>query len=103
MLTSGTQAHSPTPARCPMPRLLLLLFAAFAFVPIVSAQEATPFVGSWKLNVEKSKFTPANLAPTNATWKIEGVEGGIKMISDSQIQGQAVHVEYTAKFDGKDY
>jgi hypothetical protein len=86
-----------------MLRPLLLAFAAFALAPNASAQNATPFVGTWKLNIEKSKFTPENLAPTNATWKIEGVEGGIKMISDSQMQGQAVHVEYTAKFDGKDY
>jgi hypothetical protein len=83
-------------------RLLISLVAVL--VPLSARSQSNPLVGTWKLNLEKSKYSPANLAPKSGLWKIEAVEGGIKMVSDAvEAQGHEIHAEYTAKFDGKDY
>jgi len=59
-------------------------------------------VGTWKLNVEKSKYSPGP-APKSATTKIEAVGEGRKWIVDQpQADGSTNHWEFTANFDGKD-
>jgi hypothetical protein len=61
------------------------------------------FVGTWKLNVAKSKYTPGP-TPKSQTAVIDAVDGGMKVVSDRvEADGQKVHFEWTAKFDGKDY
>jgi len=61
-------------------------------------------VGSWKLNLAKSKYDPANLAPKSQTVKNEAAADGVKQVADIvDSTGKAVHTEYTAKYDGKDY
>jgi hypothetical protein len=83
-------------------RLLISLIAILA--PLSARSQSNPLVGTWKLNLEKSKYSPSNLAPKSGLWKIEAAEGGIKMVADAvEAQGHAIHAEYTAKFDGKDY
>ena len=65
------------------------------------AMAADPHVGTWKLNLEKSKG-PGPAPKT--TIKITVQHNGIKSVSDSvNAEGQATHVEFTAKYDGKDY
>lgn len=60
-------------------------------------------MGTWKLNLAKSKYSPANLAPKSTNTTFEAVQGGIKATVDTvDSQGRKVHTEYTAKFDGKD-
>jgi hypothetical protein len=60
------------------------------------------WVGSWKLNAEKSKFTSANVTRAQIL-KFESTTGGIKLTSDgTDPQGKAMHGEYTSGFDGKD-
>jgi hypothetical protein len=61
-------------------------------------------VGTWKLNLAKSKYDPANLAPKSQTVKNEVAADGVKQVADIvDSTGKAVHTEYTAKYDGKDY
>jgi hypothetical protein len=67
------------------------------------ALAADPHVGTWKLNVAKfqSNLGPA---PKSTTLKITAQHNGIKSVSDSvNADGQASHVEFTAKYDDKDY
>jgi hypothetical protein len=60
------------------------------------------WVGSWKLNAEKSKFS-SEAVPRAQTLKFEATPGGIKLTSDgTDPQGKALHGEYTSNFDGKD-
>lgn len=78
--------------------------AAFALsMPSVSAQSKDPLMGNWKLNVEKSKFSPGP-APKSLTVMIEPSGKG-RHVTTEQISadGSRVATEYTANYDGKDY
>ena len=59
-------------------------------------------IGTWKLNVAKSKFSPGP-APKSQTLKIEawGTDG-VKFTSDGvDADGKPTHGEFQAKYDGK--
>jgi hypothetical protein len=59
-------------------------------------------VGTWKMDVAKSKFSPGP-TPKSATAKIEAVGDGRKYIIDQpQVDGSSRHWEFTANLDGKD-
>jgi hypothetical protein len=76
---------------------------ALAVVPAarVSAQDA--FVGTWLLNVAKSKFTPGP-APKNQTAVYEVAGAGLKVTATgTDGAGNPISTSYTANFDGKDY
>jgi hypothetical protein len=71
----------------------------------VSAQASDPRVGTWKLNVAKSKYSPGP-APQSLTVKVEpSGQGGEKVTSEFvNADGTRTTVQYTeANFDGKDY
>jgi hypothetical protein len=60
-------------------------------------------VGTWKLNVAKSKYDPGP-PPQSQTLKVEAVGKGEKVTSETlTADGKKVTVTYTANFDGKDY
>ena len=81
--------------------------AALAAVIVATAGiagAADHWLGTWKLNLAKSKYDPPELAPKSQTITRVAVEGGMKIITDGvDAQGQATHNEYSARFDGKDY
>jgi hypothetical protein len=60
-------------------------------------------LGTWKLNVEKSKNTPA-LFPFKSQSVIRSAsDGGVKVKTTGvQADGTALNSSYTAKYDGKD-
>jgi hypothetical protein len=71
-------------------------------IPGVSAQAADPRVGTWKLNVAKSKYSPGP-PPQSQTLKVEAAGKGEKVISEQVTgDGKTIKTEYTANFDGKD-
>jgi len=60
------------------------------------------WVGSWKLNAAKSKFSSEAVGRAE-TLKFESTPAGIKLTSDgTDAQGKATHGEYTSNFDGKE-
>ncbi len=76
---------------------------ALAAVAVPSAQARSPWFGTWKLNVAKSLFRPAP-PYKGATRRIEPVDGGIIIIDDLvRSRGGILHLEWTGKFDGRDY
>ena len=86
-----------------MKRCLFICLAS-AVVFAASLYAADNQVGTWKLNLAKSKYSPANLAPKSTTAKIEAVDGGVKIVVDTvDSGGKSVHYDYTVKYDGKDY
>ncbi|PYN83132.1 MAG: hypothetical protein DMD87_30530 [Candidatus Rokuibacteriota bacterium] len=69
----------------------------------VSAQASDPRIGTWKLNVEKSKFSPGP-APRSNALKIEASGQGEKITTEGvNAEGGRIATQYTANFDGKDY
>jgi hypothetical protein len=59
-------------------------------------------VGTWKMNLAKSKYSPGP-APKSQTLKIEAWgEDGVKYTSDGvDADGKPTHSEFQAKYDGK--
>jgi hypothetical protein len=80
----------------------LVVAAVLVFAQLTFA--ADMLSGTWKQNLAKSKYSPANLAPKGAGMtKIEPVQNGIKLVNDGvDSQNRKTHLEYTVAFDGKD-
>jgi len=67
------------------------------------AQSAALGLGTWKLNVAQSKFSPGP-APKSSTVTFKAAGQGVSAVIDGVGQdGTKVHWEYTANFDGKPY
>ena len=79
-----------------------LFTAAVLVVGLVGtalAQSSDPLVGSWKLNVAKSKGTPFKSGST----QIEAAGAGVKFTVDFEgTDGTMYHWTFTANYDGKD-
>jgi hypothetical protein len=59
--------------------------------------------GTWKMNTAKSKYNPGP-APSDLTIVIECDENHYKLeATGTDGNGKPLHVQYSAKFDGKDY
>ena len=65
---------------------------------LLAAQD--PRVGTWNLNVEKSKYSPGP-APKSQVLTIEAAGKGEKVKSESVTATGTTSTEYTAEFDGK--
>jgi hypothetical protein len=70
----------------------------------LQAQNADPFVGKWQLDPEKSQFTPSP-GPDERNMVIELTkDGGFHhTVFTPTVFAGVNFIEYTAKFDGKDY
>ena len=80
---------------------VLIALAAFA-ATTTTAQGKEPWVGTWKLNLAKSKYSPGPAAKS-LTVVITAPDAGIKQVVDTvPATGPALHYEATGKFDGKD-
>ena len=80
--------------------ILLALAVLFASATVCLAQD--PHMGTWKLNEAKSKFAMG--ATKNTTVVYETAGDSIKVTVDgTDGDGNAVHSEWTGKFDGKPY
>ena len=67
------------------------------------AQTPDPRLGSWKLNVAKSKYSPGP-APKSGTVTFSAAGEGVNAVVDTVgPDGSKTQWEYTANFDGKPY
>ena len=74
----------------------------FACIASAAFAQADSQVGLWRLNVEKSKYSPGP-APKSATTRIEAAGKGTKVVVDQVgADGAKAHWEFTADYDGKD-
>jgi hypothetical protein len=72
-------------------------------ITTLGALGADNSIGAWKLNVEKSKFTPAPMPVKSLTTTREASDGGVKVTTTGeQADGTAINASYTAKYDGKE-
>jgi hypothetical protein len=73
-----------------------------ADIATLSAQASDPRMGTWKLNVAKSKYSPGP-APQALTVKVEPSGQGEKVTAEFvNADGTRTTTQYTANFDGKD-
>ena len=73
-----------------------------ADIATLSAQASDPRMGTWKLNVAKSKYSPGP-APQALTVKVEPAGQGEKVTAEFvNADGTRTTTQYTANFDGKD-
>ena len=80
--------------------LLTLLLCFVGAAVCIAADDA--FLGTWKLNEAKSKFSPGT--PKNTTVVYEAAGDSMKVTIDgTDADGKPTHNEWTGKFDGKDY
>ena len=69
----------------------------------LSAQSADPWIGTWKVNMEKSTFGPGAKPFTALTIRMESAAGGIKMTFDAMTpEGNPFHSEVVGAFDGQE-
>ncbi len=80
----------------------LVLISVLALTAVVIAADNN--VGTWKLNLAKSKYSPGP-APKSQTLKIEAWgDDGVKYAADGVgADGKPTHAEFQAKYDGKEY
>jgi hypothetical protein len=82
----------------------LVVLAATAMLALAVVSFAADVnLGTWKLNLAKSKFSPGP-APKSQTLKIEAWgDDGVKYSADGiGPDGKPMHWEFQAKYDGKD-
>jgi hypothetical protein len=80
--------------------ILLTLALCLVGISVAVAEDAN--MGTWKLNEAKSTF-PAG-ATKNSSVVYEAAGNDVKVTVDgTDKDGNAVHNEWTGKFDGKDY
>jgi hypothetical protein len=85
------------------PRLGMLLFLTL-LVSVGAWAQNDPLIGTWKMNITKSKYSPGPPPKSPTATKITAVAGGIRIVSDGvNAQGQVTHTDGTFKFDGKEY
>jgi len=69
----------------------------------VTTAAADQLSGTWKMNTEKSKYSPGP-APKDLTIVVDSDENNYKLdATGTDGDGRPMHVQYSAKFDGKDY
>jgi hypothetical protein len=89
------------------PRFRTLVFGAALTlgVPTMSllAQATDPASGTWELNLSKSKFSPGP-PPKGLTRSFELTGADVKYtLKGIDAEGKPMLVQYSAKYDGKDY
>jgi hypothetical protein len=74
------------------------------FLTAAIAAGADNYLGTWTLNVAKSKYDPGPAAKSQTTVLEASAGGTLKEIGDRvNADGSKTHWEWTAKYDGQDY
>ena len=76
---------------------------AFATNSMAVAAAADPIVGTWQLNVAKSKFSPGPALKSQTRVYTESAQGITLKVSQVFADGTTGTQESTFKYDGKDY
>lgn len=81
----------------------LAIGAVIASVTAIAAMAADNSLGTWKLNMEKSKFDPTPIVKSLTSTR-EASDGGVKVTTTGETAaGAPISASYTAKYDGKEY
>jgi len=84
----------------------ILLGTALAAGCVTAASAAAapdPVIGSWTLNVEKSKFTPGPGPKSQSRTYTQSAQGVTLSVTGVAADGSAISQQSTFNYDGKDY
>ena len=80
-----------------------LAVCLFASSSLSCYTQTDPFIGTWKLNLAKSKFSPGP-PPKSQTVTYEAIGQGVKItVKGTDAEGKPIDIQSTANYDGKDY
>lgn len=81
--------------------LAFVVLAVMASVQVIA--QANPLLGTWELNVAKSKYTGMP-APKEVTRTVEAESDSVKYTyAGTAADGSPISYGFTVKYDGKDY
>lgn len=83
-----------------------LALAGCAIAGTLFAQAGGPWIGTWKLNLERSRYNPgpAPAPGTNTIFQMMPEGDGFRYTLDSTLpDGKKTHAEAFARFDGRPY
>jgi hypothetical protein len=83
--------------------LLIGSVVAFGSAQIVSAGTPDPVVGTWTLNLAKSKFSPGPAPKSQSRTYTQSADGITVSVSGAAADGSPVSQHSTYQYDGKDY
>ncbi len=89
----------------PVLRMIALgiVLAVVAPATPLSAQATDPIIGTWELNLAKSKYTPGP-PPKSQTRTYEVAGQGVKYtVKGVDAEGKPTLAQFTANYDGNDY
>ena len=85
--------------RLPLTRALIVLA-----ITTTSALGTDNSIGTWKLNIDKSKYDPPPFPFKSLTMTREAADGGVKVGTTGQLaDASPITIRYAAKYDGKEY
>jgi len=88
----------------PMRPLIISLALVLLTAPRADAQVPEAWLGSWALNVAKSTYVPGPAPYKRATYRIERLGDGFRVIYDMvHPRGGTTHLEWIGRMDGRDY
>lgn len=88
--------------RAPLAVIIVMLQSAALAQPDGAIHPG--WFGSWRLNLERSTYRPGPPPYRRATYRIEPHADGIRVVYDMvRPRGGVTHLEWTGKFDGRDY
>lgn len=70
----------------------------------MAAGAASPWLGAWRLDVSRSVYRPGPGPYRRGTCRIEALGDRVRMVYDLvPVRGGLTHMEWTGRFDGRDY
>jgi hypothetical protein len=77
--------------------------SGFLLAVSAAAYAQDPNLGTWRVDLAKSKYNPADLAPKSVTVRSSAVGKGLNVVVDVvDSTGMPLHYEYTVMYDGRD-
>ena len=76
--------------------------ACLAVLSVLLGAQADPAIGTWKLNLAKSKYVPGPLPKSNLITIAVAGAGYHVTAKGEDAAGKATSIDYTVAFDGKD-
>ena len=82
---------------------VVCLASGFLLALSATAYAQDPNLGTWRVDLAKSKYNPADLAPKSVTVRSSAVGKGLNVVVDVvDFTGKPLHYEYTVMYDGRD-